>query len=180
MNNKVMAAAAVTTSFMLFLAFIPSPASANRTGDEGCTPGYWKNHIDTWEGGVDIRVAGIDKTIFPDSLVSDVFDVTFVGSFASYNDLTLEEALNLGGGGFKALLRHGVAALLNSGEIDGDFVIDYAFDDGQVYHRVRAGLDGASPQLIEDIADIANANDVEKKKNELAAANENVGGCPLN
>jgi hypothetical protein len=122
-------------------------------------------------------VAGIDKTIFPDSLVSGVFDVTFVSPYEDYNDLTLEEALNLGGGGVKALLRHEVAALLNAGEIDGDFVIDFSFDDGQVYHRVRAGLDGASPQLIEDIADV---DDVEKKKNELAAANENVGGCPFN
>jgi hypothetical protein len=177
MIRTALTMAAVATSVMLFLALAPASVSAHREGDEGCTPGYWKNHIDTWEGGVDIRVAGIDKTIYPSSLVSDVFDVTFVGKYASYNSMTLEEALNLGGGGVNALLRHGVAALLNSGEIGGDLLVDYAFDDGQVYHRVRAGLD---PQAVQDIADISNVDDVEKKKNELAAANENVGGCPLN
>jgi hypothetical protein len=180
MKTIILAVFAAAISVMLLVAFAPVPVAANREGIEGCTPGYWKNHIDTWEGGIDIRVAGIDKTIYPDSLVSDVFDVTFAGPYAGYNDLTLEEALNQGGGGFKALLRHGVAALLNSGEIGGEFVIDFSFDDGQVYHRVRAGLDGASPQLIQDIPDISDVNDVEKKKNELAAANENVGGCPLN
>ena len=62
---------------------------------EGCTPGYWKNHLDSW---VDYE---------PDDLFSDVFGV---GSG------TLEQALNAGGDkeGYGQLGFHGVAALLNA------------------------------------------------------------------
>ena len=30
-------------------AMLASPAHATNIGDEGCTPGYWKNHTDSWQ-----------------------------------------------------------------------------------------------------------------------------------
>ncbi len=28
---------------------VATPASATNIGQEGCTPGYWKNHTENWE-----------------------------------------------------------------------------------------------------------------------------------
>jgi hypothetical protein len=65
-------------------------------GDEGCTPGYWKqeHHFDSWVGYAP----------------TDMYDVVFgVGP-----SITLLAALESKGGGESAFLRHSVAALLNA------------------------------------------------------------------
>lgn len=72
-------------------------------GDEGCTPGYWKNHLRAW------GPTGFKPT--------DDFDTVF-GVNAFNPDLNLMQAVNLGGGGLKALARHAVAALLNASHPD--------------------------------------------------------------
>ena len=71
---------------------------------EGCTLGYWKNHTDRW--------CGTYRTC-------DRFGAVFTSAPASLTNLTLLQALNLGGGGIYNLARQGVAALLNtcSGEV---------------------------------------------------------------
>ena len=69
-----------------------------KEGDEGCTPGYWKQpqHVDSWSA-----------PYTPDTLFSAVFEDAFAG-------MTLQEVLENGGGGLNALGRHTVAALLNA------------------------------------------------------------------
>lgn len=74
------------------------------TGDEGCTPGFWKNHPAAWQGHA------------TDDLVADVF-----AEAASYDvgDATLMEALRFRGGGgveggARIMLRAAVAGLLNA------------------------------------------------------------------
>ena len=89
-------------------------------GDEGCTPGYWKNHLTRWEG----YAPGAD------------FDATF-GVDLFTPDRTLLQAVNLGGGGTRALARHGVAALLNAASAS----VDYAYTTAQVIDIVQG--DGA-------------------------------------
>ena len=75
-------------------------------GCEGCTPGYWKNHTDSWPGAYD-----------PDDLFSGAF-------YGAGHDITLLEALNAHGKDGdrspqeNALLRHAVAALLNAAHLD--------------------------------------------------------------
>ena len=71
---------------------------------EGCTLGYWKNHTNRW--------CGTYRTC-------DRFGDVFTSAPASLANLTLLQALNLGGGGIYNLARQGVAALLNtcSGEV---------------------------------------------------------------
>ncbi|MEO7173821.1 SdrD B-like domain-containing protein [Flavobacterium sp.] len=78
------------------------PASS---GLEGCTLGYWKNHTNRW---------------CESYRTCDRFGDVFTSSPASLANLTLLEALNLGGGGIYNLARQGVAALLNacSGEVE--------------------------------------------------------------
>ena len=66
---------------------------------EGCTLGYWKNHTNRW----------------CDSYrTCDRFGDVFTSAPASLANLTLLQALNLGGGGIYNLARQGVAALLNT------------------------------------------------------------------
>jgi hypothetical protein len=117
------------------------------TGGEGCTPGYWKqsHHFDSW-------TAPYDPT--------DGFNATFgIGDAWFSNDVTLLQALKLGGGGVNALARHAVAALLNAASGD----VDYPMTTAQVI----AAIQGIYP-----------STNVETLKNQLDA-NNNLG-CPLN
>ena len=81
-------------------------------GDQGCTPGYWKQdqHFDSWPA-----------PYVPTMLFSDVFESAFPGK-------TLVDVLALGGGGLNALGRHTVAAMLN-GASGG---VNYEFSDSEV------------------------------------------------
>lgn len=107
---------------MLLAAIAPvvvnaTPASACT---EGLTPGYWKNHTEAWVGlmwrgnpvtpttkFVDVMFAGTD---YPALAAKSYFPRD-----PSINaNITLMQALQLGGGGEKAFLRHATAALLNS------------------------------------------------------------------
>jgi hypothetical protein len=88
---------------------------------EGCTPGYWKkNHLDDWPA------AGY----FP----ADDFDTAFGTDYFSPN-ITLDDAVNMGGGGVKKLARHGTAALLSAGHPD----VDYPYTVAEVIAFVQAG-----------------------------------------
>ncbi|GAB3295934.1 hypothetical protein GCM10027511_10070 [Hymenobacter humi] len=66
---------------------------------EGCTLGYWKNHTDRW--------CSTYRTGTP-------YGSVFTSAPAELKYLTLQEALNLGGGGIYNLARQSVAALLNA------------------------------------------------------------------
>ena len=114
-----------------------------RKGGEGCTPGFWKQdqHFDSWVG------------FLPTDSFEDVFGVDVPG------DPTLLEALQSGGGGINALMRHAVAALLNASnpDVDSDFTVD---------------------EVIALVQEAIETGDIERIKDILAAANEQ--GCPLN
>jgi hypothetical protein len=119
------------------------------TGNQGCTPGYWRQdqHLDSWK----VYSPGAD------------FDATFGVNFFNPN-ITLLDAVALGGGDTNALARHGVAALLNAAAGSG---VNYAYTTAQVIAIVKGT--GAYAGLS-----------VEARKDLLAAANEGTGGCPLN
>jgi hypothetical protein len=102
---------------------------------EGCTPGYWKNHLEAWPATGFTTGADFDATFGV-----DYFDP----------DITLLQAVNLGGGGYNALARHGTAALLSAAHPD----VDYPYTVAEVIALVQAG-----------------------DKDALEAANEL--GCPL-
>jgi hypothetical protein len=87
-------------------------------GDEGCTPGFWKNNADKHD-------ASAWCILFdPNMHISDVFDlneplVIFTGGnpkkLSSYiTNPTLLQALDANGGGVNAMIRHGIAAMLNA------------------------------------------------------------------
>ena len=122
----------------------------NPPGNEGCTPGYWKNHTSAWD------------VYSPMQTVGSVFS----GASASLADDTLLQALSYqGGAGLlgaeQILLRAAVAALLNS----ADDVVDYPLLTSQVINRVSAALASDNRGRILTLA--------------TNLDNQNNLGCPL-
>jgi hypothetical protein len=102
-------------------------------GGEGCTPGFWKNHLGAWEG------------YDPGDLVGDVFEEA-PGDLA---DLTLLEGLRLRGGGENALLRHGIAALLGAANDE----VDYPLSEGEVIDMVNEAFASGDFEATKDLLD---------------------------
>jgi len=100
-------------------------------GDEGCTPGFWKQdqHFACWAGYTQNQlfdvVFGTDITI--------LWSVT--GKPRPVADPTLLQALQANGGGANRLARHGVAALLNASSPGVAFPLSVA----EVIAAVQAG-----------------------------------------
>lgn len=120
-------------------------------GEEGCTPGFWKNHPEAWVG------------FLPTQTLGSVFDAALLGDLA---DVTLLDALSFGGGSTlteaqQILLRQAVAALLNAAHPD----VDFSLTTAEVIAAVNAALASGDRETILDLAE------------DLAAANE--AGCPL-
>ena len=87
-------------------------------GGEGCTPGYWKNHLEDWVG------------VSP----ADDFDTTFGVDYFD-PDITLGQAVKLGGGGVRKLARHGTAAYVNAVHPS----VSYPLSAAEVIAAVQAG-----------------------------------------
>jgi hypothetical protein len=87
-------------------------------GGEGCTPGFWKNNGD--KHGASAWCESIDGiSISPGTQISDVFilnePLVIRGKGKStITDPTLLQALGANGGGVNAMIRHGIAAMLNA------------------------------------------------------------------
>jgi hypothetical protein len=97
------------------------------TGGEGCTPGYWKNHLGSWQAPY--TPAGSFNTAF--LIGANYFEPGFFS-----NSYTLDQAINQGGGGLNRLARHGTAALLSAAHPD----VDYPYTVAQVIALVQAGI----------------------------------------
>jgi hypothetical protein len=117
--------------------------------NEGCTLGYWKNHTDRW-----------CSSYTPSMRFGDVF----VNAPSNLANLTLLQALNLGGGGIFNLARQGVAALLNACSDEVDFPAPYLNNPQSVIDAVNAAYlaGGSAPGKLATQLD-----------------NLNNSGCPL-
>jgi hypothetical protein len=124
-------------------------------GGEGCTPGYWKNHLASWAG----------TGYSPTSLVSAVFS----GANAGQAGATLLQALNFGGGpgvdgAERILLRAAVASLLNASHPS----VDFEMSASEVISQVSTALASNNRATILALATT------------LDDANNADQGCPLN
>ncbi|MFV8393461.1 T9SS type A sorting domain-containing protein [Flavobacterium sp. LB2P6] len=110
---------------------------------EGCTLGYWKNHTDRW-----------CSNYTPSMLFGDVF----VNAPSNLANLTLLQALNLGGGGIFNLARQGVAALLNACSEEVDYPAPYSDSPQSVIDAVNAAYlsGGTAPGKLATQLDILN------------------------
>ena len=152
-TRRVIAGAAVAVGLM---AGLTGTAGATGTGNEGCTPGYWKNHTSNWE---EYTTSTKLKTVF-----------TFPASLASYGELTFLQALNLQGGtgldgAVRILLRHAVAAFLNAAHEGVGYPYRRFAEPGFIQSDVNAALASLNRGTI-----LALAADLDQKNNL---------GCPL-
>ncbi|MFA1773773.1 T9SS type A sorting domain-containing protein [Rufibacter glacialis] len=122
----------------------------------GCTPGYWKNHHQSWGCGYE-----------PGTSFFGVFGISQTRGLSS--GLTLDGALNEGGGGYSALVRHATAALLNACH-NG---VNYPYERNDILQAVASAFNNGTATLGGTYY-----GSVEALKNELDRAN-NLG-CPLN
>jgi hypothetical protein len=108
---------------------LPLPQQQPTGEATGCSPGYWKNHTDTWT----------DTAYSPSQTVGSVF--SGASAFPSLASETLLDALQGGGGpgtlgAAKVLLRAAVTALLNAGDSD----LNYPLTTAQILSQVNAAL----------------------------------------
>jgi hypothetical protein len=144
------AVAAAAVAVVSLIAATPGH-TWNEEATEGCTPGYWKNHTESWVG------------FTPDQTLGSVF--TFPNAADPLASATLLEALSFNGGPTtedkQALfLHHAVAGLLNASA-----GLDYQLSVKGVKNTVRRAL--AKHRAAK----------YERVKDEFDAAN-NLG-CPL-
>ena len=121
---------------------------------QGCTPGYWKNHLDSW----------VATGFSPNQTLESVFNVP---DQYGLDNVTLHAALSLSGGpgaqgGAQLLLHHSVASLLNAAHPGVSF--------------------GTAPSGVINAANAAlatgNRSTMLTLKSAFDAANN--AGCPLN
>lgn len=130
----------------------PPPPPPPLTGTEGCTPGYWKNHLDSWVGYSPYQVVGVAFS------ASNIYGLDTV---------TLLDALKFKGGNetkdaARILLRASVAALLNAAHPD----VDYPRTSAQIIDSVNAALASGDRNTILTLKD--------------GLDYDNNRGCPLN
>ncbi len=139
---------------------LPQTASGSCTvvpGDEGCTPGFWRNHTELWDG---IGSDDVTTTIQTTDGFNATFGVTPAQSGLA-DTVTLIDAVNLGGGGLMALNRHAAAALPSAESVN----YSYSLAGVIALYRDAVGADAGPESIYSALA-------------KLSAANEK--GCPLN
>jgi hypothetical protein len=145
--------------FVLLALFASGPLLAASASDcaEGCTPGYWKNHPERWDG---VGTNDFTLTIKHHNGLNAVLGVDLTLSGVP-DSTTLLQAASAGGGHLTALNRHTAAALASA-----DTAIFYPYSVAQVIALYRDAV-GA---VVGD-ATVASAHKALELANEL--------GCPL-
>lgn len=119
------------------------------TGNQGCTPGYWKNHLAAW-----------DPTGYtPDQTIESVFAAA--GMYGVAGTTLLENLQNHGGGGAEGaariLLRAAVASLLNASNPH----VGYPRTTAEVIDDVNlALLTGHRPTILSLATDLDDDNNL--------------------
>ncbi|HEX6862332.1 MAG TPA: hypothetical protein VF414_05925 [Thermoanaerobaculia bacterium] len=141
----------------LGLLRLPLPGAGPGEGeeDEGCTPGYWKNHTDSWAG----------TGYSPGQTTGSVF--SGASAFPALAAQSLLTSLQGSGGpgtlgGAKILLRAAVAALLNAAHSG----VDYPWTTAEILADVNAALTSNNRNTM-----LALAAELDS---------DNNLGCPLN
>lgn len=142
-------------------AFTATPtAHANNIGYEGCTPGYWKNHTDSWE---EMKPGKLFGVVYESAAPTVVGGLTFLQALSAKGGQGYDGAAGI-------LARAAGAAYLNAAH-EGP---------GYPWRRNAEGLDGRPP-LVETVNAAYASGD---RATMLALAGrldaDNNLGCPLN
>ena len=119
--------------------------NADNIGQEGCTPGYWKNHPESW-----LEDTGIP---FP---TTKTLASTGIVTASTPNDASLLTALNYGGGGGlqgaeQILLRAAAAAFLNAATEELGYPLRRGGPDG-IIAMVNAAIASGNRQTMIGLA----------------------------
>jgi SdrD B-like domain len=106
---------------------------------EGCTPGFWRNHLTHW------AATGYS----PDDLVNDTFGCDLV----SDDTLTLGEVIDAPQT-YGALAFHAIAALLNANHPD----VDFDLDESEVFEAACDGDKGTLSDANEEGCPLSGGN----------------------
>jgi len=125
---------------------------------EGLTPGFWKSNAANaarkpdkfGEPGTGIPLAWVETGIVPDDLLTDVPPVVGPGFIGFPAGPSFVEALNTGGGGVNALMRHAAAAYLNAAHP----CVDYPLTTTEIVTMVNAALASGNSTQIEDLKNL--------------------------
>lgn len=122
-----------------------------RGGTEGLTPGFWRqpHHSQYWVG------------FKPTDSFEGVFGVDVPGVGASF---TLLDALTTGGGGYQALNRQAVAALLN-GANSG---VDYAYSSLEVIQLVQEAYATKNYDAVKNVLESENEKGADIKSTSVS------------
>jgi hypothetical protein len=110
------------------------PPTTPPPGQEGCTPGFWKNHPEAFPA-----------PFTPATTLGSVF----TGLPANYASLTFQQALGQGGGDLNALLRQAVAALLSATSPE----VDYPLTADEVISLTNAAIASGIYEPTKDLFD---------------------------
>lgn len=155
----------------------PALAVSQWGGNEGCTPGYWKNHTSNWPASNPADDDSGNVTVLaPGAELGQLFSYTNMlnGGVGAYRQTTLQAALSLKGGtgidgAAQILFRAASAAWLNA----ADDRINY------LYRRTTdtAALASIRTMVQQSLGNRANMIAVATT---LDTANNGLGGCPVN
>jgi hypothetical protein len=126
-------------------------------GNEGCTPGYWKNHENSWP----------QTGYSPNQVITSVFAKSAL--YPTLSGKTMLQTLQGGGGpgatgGAQILLRAATAAVLNANAN----AVDYPRTAAQVIFATNNALNSQNRDTMLKLAAT------------LDGLNNGAGGCPLN
>lgn len=156
MRSKLRGVAAALSVAVMAGALSVTAAGATNIGNEGCTPGYWKNHTSAWE------------EYTTTTTLDELFD--FPDALASFRTKTLADALAMQGGPTvsaktEILMRAAAAAFLNAAH-EG---LGYPYRRFTEPFNIQAQVNGALASL--DKTRIVNLAGTLDAANNL--------GCPL-
>jgi len=113
-----------------------TPTATPTPAVQGCSPGFWKNHPERWDGP---SVSDYTHTVKTFNRFNTTFGVT------SKQDVTLLDAVGLGGGDLNALARQAAAALANA-----DSGINYPYTVAQVVALYQDAVGAvAGPETVQ-------------------------------
>jgi hypothetical protein len=119
-------------------------------GEEGCTPGYWKQeqHFGNWPVSLDTKFGDVFAACWDGPGEEDYAFEPLQKPEDGKNlcSMTLLNALSLKGGGVNALGRHASAAYLNAASVD----VEYFWSTGEVQKLVNEALDLGGVELVKD------------------------------
>lgn len=142
--------------------------------DQGCTPGYWKNHLEDWGSTVSstnffdfFNIQATGKWVED---INSAMDLDANGSLTLLEAISAEIKTSKNNGWFAALARHAVAAYLNASNPN----VGYQYGAQDILDWTKAVFEGPTPPYSNRNAANAAAQELHNK---FRIANERV--CPL-